>query len=168
MKLLYPNYLFKKTTNITVGFLKEKGIKNLLLDVDNTLTTHKNPIPEEGIPQWVEQMKQAGINMIVISNNYEERVAPFSQKLGLLHHSFSMKPMPMNIIKCMKQIGGNKKNTALVGDQILTDVLGANLTGMMSIMVLAIKEEGTIYFDAKRKFEKKYIQKHIEKYGEPL
>ncbi len=168
MKIMYPDFLFAKTTNITVDFLKKKGIKNLLLDVDNTLTTHKNPTPWEGIEEWTATMKKAGINMIIISNNYEERVAPFAKKLGLLHHSFSMKPLPFNIFKCMEQIGGNRKNTAIVGDQILTDILGGNITGMTSILVLAIKEEGTAYFDIKRKFEKGFIKRHIERNGDPL
>ncbi len=168
MKIMYPDYLFAKTANITVEFLKEKGIKNLLLDVDNTLTTHKNPIPWEGIEEWVENMKNAGINMIIISNNYEERVAPFAKKLGLMHNSFSAKPLPFSIYKCMDKLGATKRDTAIVGDQILTDILGGNFIGITSILVLAIKEEGTAYFDIKRKFEKGFIQRHIQRNGDPL
>ena len=69
MSVFRPQYIFEKTTKITPEFLKEIGVENLLLDVDNTLTTHDNPDPSPGIPQWIEQMKAAGIKMVIISEN---------------------------------------------------------------------------------------------------
>ena len=73
--------------------------------------------------------------------------------------------MPRGFIKAMKHLGSNTKNTAVVGDQIFTDILGAHLMGMTGIMVLAILEEGGIGFKIKRNFEKKYIDEYIAKNG---
>ena len=165
MKLYHPDYIFRKTINITPEFLKNLGITNLLLDVDNTLTTHGNPVPAEGIVEWIKLMHDNGINLMIVSNNYRKRVEPFANLLGLPYSSFSTKPLPRGFKKAMKHMGSNTKNTAVVGDQIFTDILGGHLMGMTSIMVLAILEEGGIGFKIKRNFEKKYIDEYIRKNG---
>ncbi len=168
MSVFKPHYIFEKTTKITPRFLKELGITNLLLDVDNTLTTHDNPDPSPGIPRWIEQMKSAGIKMVIISNNNRERVAPFAAKLGLPFTSMSCKPLPYGYIKGMKILGGNRHNTAMVGDQIFTDVMGANLSGMKCLMVLAIQAEESAGFKFKRKIEKGFIEKYLKQQGGAL
>lgn len=168
MSVFKPHYIFEKTTKITPRFLKELGITNLLLDVDNTLTTHDNPDPTPGIPQWIEQMKSAGIKMVIISNNNRERVAPFAAKLGLPFTSMSCKPLPYGYIKGMKILGGNRHNTAMIGDQIFTDVMGANLSGMKCLMVLAIQAEESAGFKFKRKIEKGFIEKYLKQQGGAL
>ena len=165
MKFYHPDYIFGKTINITPEFLKNLGITNLLLDVDNTLTTHGNPVPAEGIVEWIKLMHDNGINLMIVSNNYKKRVEPFANLLGLPYSCFSTKPLPRGFIKAMKHLGSNTKNTAVVGDQIFTDILGAHLMGMTGIMVLAILEEGGIGFKIKRNFEKKYIDEYIAKNG---
>lgn len=160
-----PDYIFEKTVNITPEFLGELGISNLLLDVDNTLTTHGNPVPAPGIEQWVKDMQNAGINLMIVSNNYDKRVGPFARLLGLPYVSFSTKPLPRGFFKAMKKLGANRKNTAIVGDQIFTDILGAHLLNMKAIMVLAILEEDGLGFKIKRNFEKKYIDRYKQKHG---
>ena len=165
MGLFNPYCIFERTTKITPEFLKEQGITNLLLDVDNTLTTHDNPEPSPGIPEWVAAMRESGIGMVIISNNNKERVEPFAAKLGLPFTSMSCKPLPYGYIKGMKILGSNRKNTAMVGDQIFTDVMGANLTGMKSFMVLAILAEDSAGFKFKRKIEKGFVDKYLKKQG---
>ena len=168
MSLFRPHTIFAKTINITPRFLKEQGITNLLLDVDNTLTTHDNPEPSPGITEWIAEMKANGIGMVIISNNNKERVEPFAAKLGLPFTSMSCKPLPYGYIKGMKILSSNRKNTAMVGDQIFTDVMGANLTGMKCFMVLAILAEDSACFKFKRKIEKGFVDKYLEKQGGAL
>jgi len=168
MSVFKPHYIFKKTTKITPHFLKELGITNLLLDVDNTLTTHNNPEPSPGIEEWLAEMKASGINMVIISNNNKERVRPFAARLGLPFTSMACKPLPFGYKKCMKMLGGNKNNTAMVGDQIFTDVMGANLSGMKCLMVLAILEEDGAGFKFKRKLEKGFVEKYLNQQGGAL
>ncbi len=165
MSIFTPDYIFGKTTDITPEFLKKLGIKNLLLDVDNTLTTHDNPHPGEGIMDWLELMRKSGINMMIVSNNYEKRVQPFADMLGLDFMSFATKPLPRGFLKGMKALRGNKKDTAIIGDQIFTDILGAQLAGITAIMVLPIEEEHGALFKLKRKLEKPVIKKYIDKKG---
>ena len=165
MRIFKPEYIFGKTTNITPEFLKEQGIENLLLDVDNTLTTHNNPEPSEGIDQWLDSMRAAGIRMMIISNNNEERVKPFAARLNLPYSSMSCKPLSIGYNRGLKMLSGNRKNTAIVGDQIFTDVLGGNLKGIRTLMVLAILHEDSAGFKFKRWIEKGFIDKYLSQQG---
>ena len=70
---LRPNYRVGKLWEIPLSFLKENGIQGLILDVDNTLTSHNNPEPEEKAVRWLEDMRLAGIALIIVSNNTKER-----------------------------------------------------------------------------------------------
>lgn len=168
MGVFDPDYIFARTTNITPEFLKEQGIENLLLDVDNTLTTHNNPEPSQGIDQWLDTMRANGIGMVIISNNNEQRVEPFAKRLGLAFNSMSMKPLSLGFSNGLKILGANKKNTAVVGDQIFTDVMGANLMGMKSLMVLPIEAEDMAAFKLKRKLEKPFTDKYFREKGDAL
>lgn len=168
MKLFKPEYIFGKTTNITPEFLKQQGITNLLLDVDNTLTTHNNPEPSEGIDRWLDSMREAGIGMMIISNNNKARVEPFAARLGLPYSSMSCKPLSIGYTRGMKMLGGTKENTAIVGDQIFTDVLGGNLKGIRTLMVMAILHEDSAGFKFKRRIEKGFIDKYLSQQGGAL
>ncbi len=165
MKIFNPDYIFEKTIKITPEFLKEKGIENLLLDVDNTLTTHNNPHPADGIMDWLKTMQDNGIQLMIVSNNQEKRVQPFADLLGLPFMSFATKPLPRGFTKGMKALGGTPENTAIVGDQIFTDIMGGNLRGVTTIMSLPIEHEDGITFKIKRYFEKTYINDYIRKNG---
>ncbi len=168
MALFAPTVYKNRITDITAEELDAWGVRGVLLDVDNTLTTHDNPLPSPGIPEWIDMMKAAGIGMVIISNNNKERVEPFAAKLGLPFTSMSCKPLPFKYIKGMKMLGGNRKNTAMVGDQIFTDVMGANLSGMKCLMVLAILAEESAGFKFKRRIEKGFIEKYLNQQGGPL
>ena len=69
--------------NLTPEILKENEIQGLLLDLDNTLTTHDNPRPADGVLDWIALMKETGIKMVIVSNNHYDRVKPFAEMLGL-------------------------------------------------------------------------------------
>ena len=99
------DFAFRKTVDITPGFLKKHGIKGLILDVDNTLTTHDNPVPAEGITEWLENMRSSGIKLIIVSNNHPERVKPFADPLGLDFVSDSGKPLRKGYTAAMKKMG---------------------------------------------------------------
>ena len=80
MNKLYPNAVARRVWQITPQLLNSWGVKGLILDIDNTLTTHNNPIPEPQVAQWLEGNRRAGIRMIVLSNNHPERVRPLRRR----------------------------------------------------------------------------------------
>ena len=92
---------FERVTDITTQFLAENGIKGLILDLDNTLTTHDNPVPAEGVLDWLDRMKKSGIRLMIVSNNHAPRVTPFAEMLGLPFVSEGAKPLA-DVRKAMK------------------------------------------------------------------
>lgn len=152
-----PTYVFDKVGEITPEFLHKKNIKALLLDLDNTLTTHNNPVPPQSSLDWIAKMKAAGIKLMIVSNNHPPRVLPFAQKLGLDFESEGKKPLTFGYTRAIKRLGVDKKNVAAVGDQIFTDVLGSNLKGIRSIFVFPIEPETSLPFRFKRACEKPFL-----------
>ena len=155
------DFAFRKTVDITPAFLKKHGIKGLILDVDNTLTTHDNPVPAEGIIQWLENMKKNGIKLIIVSNNHAERVRTFADPLGLDFVSDSGKPLKRGYIAAMKKMGLSPEETAAVGDQLFTDVWGANLAKVRMLYVepMELEPKSKRFIRFKRVLEKPFLPK---------
>ena len=76
MPVLQPKVMVRRVTDLDEEFFQSRGIRAVVLDVDNTLTTHGNPVPAPGIPEWIGRMKAAGLELTILSNNYRERVEP--------------------------------------------------------------------------------------------
>lgn len=157
-----PTYVFDKVGEITPEFLHKKQIKGLLLDLDNTLTTHNNPVPPQSSLDWLDEMRAAGIKLMIVSNNHAPRVTPFAEQLGLDFVSEGKKPLTFGYTRAIKRLGLEKRNVAAVGDQIFTDVLGSNLKGIRSIFVFPIEPETSLPFRFKRAIEKAFLPKKPE------
>lgn len=157
--LFKPTYVFNNVTEITVDFLNKHNIKGLLLDLDNTLTTHNNPVPPQSSLDWLDRMKESGIKMMIVSNNSSERVQPFAKALGLHFVPNGKKPLTFGYTQAIKEMGINKKNIAAVGDQIFTDILGSKLKGIRSLFVFPIEPETSLPFRFKRACEKPFLPK---------
>ncbi|MBO5319615.1 MAG: YqeG family HAD IIIA-type phosphatase [Ruminococcus sp.] len=148
---------FRRVTEITPDILKKLGIRGLILDLDNTLTTHDNPVPGEGVLDWLDVMKKNNIRLMIVSNNHAPRVKPFADMLGLEFVSEGKKPLTKGFKEAVEKMGIPKKHIAAVGDQIFTDVLGAGLFGVKMLYVDPIEHEKTTFFKVKRKCEKPFL-----------
>lgn len=158
MKLFTPDDMFDSVTDITPQFLTRNGIKALILDVDNTLTTHGNPQPGAGILQWLDEMHKAKIPMILVSNNSRERVRPFAELLSLDFISRGCKPLTIGLTKACKKFSLCPGEVAIVGDQLFTDILGGKLKGLRCILTAPIQEEDGPFFRLKRKLENRLMK----------
>ncbi len=152
---------FRKASDITPQKLRELGIKGLILDLDNTLTTHDNPVPADGILEWLDCMKKNNIRLMIVSNNHPPRVKPFADMLGLDFVSEGRKPLTKGFREASQKMNLPKNQLAAVGDQIYTDVLGANLYGIKMLYVQPIEHEKTNFFKFKRKMEKPFLPKNF-------
>lgn len=138
MALFFPTIYRDRITDITVEDLKKWGIRGLLLDVDNTLTIYGSQELTPEIATWLKTMQEAGIALTVVSNALERRVAPFADKIGLRHIALSCKPSPIGFWRGIRRLGLSRRECAAVGDQVFTDILGANLGGITSILLKPI------------------------------
>ena len=150
---------FRKITDITPEFLVENNIKGLILDVDNTLTTHDNPVPAEGVTKWILNMKKNKIRLIIVSNNHSPRVKPFADMLGIDFICEGKKPLANGFKQAIKKLRLPKERISAVGDQIFTDVHGANLFGIRMLYTAPIEPEKTTFFKVKRTLEKPFLPK---------
>ena len=127
----------------------------MLLDVDNTLSEPESQTPFPRTIEWAQAMQKAGIALVILSNNYRERVAPFAAQYELPFEPFAMKPLPIGYRKAMKHLGVRASECAAVGDQVYTDIIGANLCGMKSILLDPVVLEEQRSFRVRRKWEQK-------------
>ncbi|MBQ8434465.1 MAG: YqeG family HAD IIIA-type phosphatase [Oscillospiraceae bacterium] len=162
--LFKADFAFRRVVEITPSFLKKHDIRGLLMDLDNTLTTHDNPRPADGVLNWIENIRSSGIKMVIVSNNHPPRVKPFADMLGLEFISEGKKPLSCGFNRAQKLMDIPFKNLAVVGDQIFTDMLGANLKRIKGIFVYPIEKEGKHkkFLRFKRVIEKPFLPKLTE------
>lgn len=154
-----PNIKLHRITDISVELLNKYNIKGLILDVDNTLSTHHGMNLVDGLEDWLDTMQDAGIKLVILSNSKEKRVKPFAEKIGLDYSSLGCKPLPFGYIKVKRMLSLKRRNIATVGDQMFTDVMGGRLFGIKVIMTDLILAEDKNSFIIRRKLEQKFLKK---------
>ncbi|MEG2074307.1 MAG: YqeG family HAD IIIA-type phosphatase, partial [Angelakisella sp.] len=145
--------MFHRIYDIPVDFFCKKGITTLLLDVDNTLTTHNNRETDDKVMQWLCDIRAVGICPMILSNNTNKRVKPFAEKLGMGYIANAMKPLPMRLHKSLSLMKAEASQVAVIGDQIYTDVLCGRLAGCTTILVEPMQTETHGIFPLKRALE---------------
>ena len=156
MSIFKPDFYFKNIFSVTPEFLKDNNIKALLLDADNTLCIFRTDVPVEGVMEWIDKMKSAGIELHICSNGKPGRLTRFSNNVNLPCFYMSLKPLPFKIVKLVKKLGFKREEVALIGDQLFTDILGGNLSKIKTIWLDYIQIEESFSFKLKRSIEKMF------------
>ncbi len=154
MALFRPTAVKQNIFALTPEFLSSLGVRALLLDVDNTIASFSSHRPLPGAVEWANTLKAAGFQLVIVSNNFKRRVSAFAKEFGLPFISFAMKPFPFGYRKGMRLCRVKRRECAIIGDQIFTDVVGANLCGMRSVLLTPIEPEDGVTFRIRRHFEK--------------
>lgn len=128
---------------ITGKALERWGIRLLLADLDNTLAPYGVPLPSRQLLAWRDQLAEHGVALFILSNNrHESRPRTFAQALEVPYIGHAGKPRPAAFRAAMMRMGATPAQTAIVGDQVFTDVLGGNLAGVTTILVRPIRLAG--------------------------
>ena len=135
---LLPKLMADSLTALTPEVLRLHGIRLLMLDFDNTIVPYTTDIPTEPMANWLEVMKSSGIQLCVVSNSHKDRVKVFCEAYKIPCITHAAKPGTRGIRECLERYGVPASQAAIVGDQIYTDTLGGNLSGVMPILVHAI------------------------------
>ena len=133
-----PKIVAEKVTDISPMLLQQRGIRLLMLDFDNTLVPYTTSVPTVAVVDWLKAMQQSDIQICVVSNSRKPRVRVFCEKYGIDCITHAKKPFPKGIRRCLQKYEIPPAECALAGDQIYTDVLGANGQGVTSILIKAI------------------------------
>ncbi len=155
-----PHIQLNRATDITAELLKKMNITCLILDVDNTLCLKKGKIILEGVMNWLSEMQKAGIKLIILSNAKRKRMEGIAQNFGLPFVALGLKPLTIGYRRAAKRMGESIKNCAIVGDQLLTDILGGNLSRCKTILVCPVELENSFGFKIKRGIERKLLKKY--------
>ena len=149
----YPGEYVDSTYEIDFQKLYEKGYRGVIFDIDNTLVPH-GARADKRAADFFEKLKEMGFSCCLLSNNKEERVKMFYKRVRIPYIHDAHKPSVKGYRKAMELMKTHEKNTLFVGDQIFTDVYGANRTGLYSILVKPIHPREEIQIVFKRRLEK--------------
>lgn len=157
--ILKPKAKFDRITDIDIEFLKKNNIKALILDVDNTLIDLDRKLLEN-VEEWIENVKKENIKMCIASNSMKkEKILKVAHELDVPYVYFATKPFKRGLKKAQNILNEKPEYIAEIGDQLFTDVLGANRMKMFSILTVPISFEKNLYARIKRKMEKIILKK---------
>lgn len=135
---LLPTVMTRSLTDLTPEMLEKRGIRLLMLDFDNTIVPYTTNVPTPEMSDWLRMMSASHVQICVVSNSKRDRVPAFCERYGIDCITHAGKPFPGGIRRCLERYHVRPEMCALAGDQIYTDTLGANCTGLQSILVEAI------------------------------
>jgi HAD superfamily phosphatase (TIGR01668 family) len=162
---LVPDSIFRRIECITPDFLQQRGITALVLDVDNTLTGDGSQQLDASVQQWIGRMHDAEISLTIVSNNTAKRVRPFAERIGLGWVPLACKPLSVGLWVARRRLGVPRSRMAMVGDQIFTDCLAANLFGIPCLLTLPRGDDRNRGVKFKRRYEKKYLEEYYRNGG---
>lgn len=162
-KYMFPDYDFQTFREITPVFLKNIGKKALICDIDNTLVPYGIEEPTDEICKWFESLRENGIKIVFVSNNEKSRVAKFCDKIKADYTYKSGKPLKKAAKNALLKLGTKESETAVLGDQLLTDVLTAHFSGMTALWVPSIEKVNTLFFRFKGMIEKPFIKSYFKR-----
>ena len=153
LERFYPTEYIKSVQNIDFQMYYDQGIRGFIFDIDNTLVPHGAPSTKD-VVELFKKIHGIGIDTCLISNNKESRVSPFAYDVDSKFVSNAHKPSTKNYIKAMELMHTDRESTIFVGDQLFTDVYGANRAGIPSVLVKPINKKEEIQIVLKRYLEK--------------
>ena len=157
LKHFLPDQHVKNIFEITPESLKEKGVKGIITDLDNTLVEWDRPYATPMLIEWFDNMRKNEILVTIVSNNNQKRVKAFSDPLQIPFIFQARKPMTQAFNKALKQMGLRKEETVVIGDQLLTDVLGGNRSGFHTILVVPVAQTDGFVTRFNRKVERRIL-----------
>jgi HAD superfamily phosphatase (TIGR01668 family) len=149
----YPQHYIGSAYDIPYAKLYEQGFRGIIFDIDNTLVEHGAPANERAIALFAN-LHGLGYRTTALSNNDEGRVKPFAEAVGCGYIHKAGKPRAASYHKAMEMMGSDRLTTFLVGDQLFTDIWGANKAGIPSWLVAQIDKREELQIVVKRYFEK--------------
>ena len=139
-----PDAYLGGVAEIGLERLWDLGVRGIIVDLDNTLVAYRESTVAPELADWVRAARRRGFGVVLVSNNWSQRVAAIGLHLDVPTVPHAMKPLPAAFLRALRVLGTPRAQTVVVGDQLLTDVLGAKLMGMRAILTEPLTEYGFI------------------------
>lgn len=161
-KVFTPTYIYDSIDKIPFEVLEKNNIKGIMFDLDNTLTDYKGIMSDDKI-EWIKEAKKRGINVCILSNSHrQKKIKGLMKELDINGLNFAMKPMLKGFRYALDLLGVRKENACMIGDQIFTDIWGANRFGIKSILVRPFDANEEFWVKLKRPLENLLIDKETK------
>ena len=161
--MIKPILCIRKYNDVTVEMLLSLNASGIIVDVDNTIAPHGQNIVTEELVNWINVLKDASISICILTNNPQSRGRFFAEELRVSFVAGIVKPWPWGFRNALKKLGTPKENTIMIGDQVFTDLIGANWAGIRTILVDPISKIELSHTKILRKLEKRLIGERDEK-----
>lgn len=163
----YPNQYVPSLFEINTADLKERGIKGILFDLDNTIIPWDLREVNSQVKNWLAGLQDQGFKLCIVSNNNRQRVAEQAVALNIPAIHKAGKPRLRSIRQAMDLIGTKTEDTALVGDQVFTDIFGGNRLGLHTILVVPLAGKEFIGTKVNRQLEKVVLYRYKKRLAKP-
>lgn len=171
LERFYPSLLLNNIYELDISKLKKNHISLLVFDIDNTLVPYFEPYPTDTVLSFLTHLIQEGFSIALVSNNSAERVNLFNENLSLFSVARAKKPLKSGLLKAIRHFHATIETTAVIGDQLFTDVYAGNRLGAFSVYVtpiaLSMDTKETLFFRLKRWMEK-IVMKKMNKRNQTL
>jgi len=157
-KYFCPDRYVKSILEIDTGLLQARGIKGVIVDMDNTIIPYHQRQIDARVQEWMEQMKEQGFKLCIVSNNTAVQGEELARQLDIPAVWYAVKPRRRAFRKALHQMGLSAGKVAVVGDQVFTDVLGGNRLGMYTVLVVPLSQKEMFWTKAVRAVERKILQ----------
>ncbi len=161
---LRPHLYLPSVQSVDPRLLRRRGIRGVVLDLDNTLAGWNSPRPSREVKAWVQRLRGTGIGAVILSNNGRGRVEDFAGWLGVPFIPHARKPSARGFQRALSVLGTTPQSTAVIGDQVFTDILGGNRAGMFTILVTPLTRHEFLGTRAVRHLEDVVLH-HFERSG---
>jgi hypothetical protein len=138
LEWLLPHQVAGTIYDIDLEKLRAEGVTGIICDLDNTLVGARVPSATPELVAWLERVRSMGFRVVVVSNNRRARVSRFAEPHGIPYIYNARKPIRASFRKALALLGVEAGQAVVIGDQLLTDVLGARRTGLRVILVRPI------------------------------
>lgn len=156
--ILLPHLRLERVEQLQPPVLREHGLRALLLDLDETLLAAAATTPDASVRAWADELRGAGIPMAIVSNGTRERVRAVAASLGIAGTPLAGKPRPSAYRRALDPLGVAVGDSAMVGDQLFTDVVGARLAGLRTVLVEPRSEGGLPHTRVLRRIERRVLR----------
>lgn len=158
-KKFYPTFSTPDTYHIDFSRLYKMGYRGVIFDIDNTLVGHDAP-SDYRCQELIHKLKAMGFKTVIVSNNGESRVSKFAKANNCTYVYRALKPSGMGYIKALDKLGLDKSQVICVGDQLFTDIWGANRAGVDSILVGRLFKKEAFHIYIKRVVENFVLRRY--------
>ena len=127
--------------DVSLDELAARGMRGIVVDLDNTVCAYRRPELAAGVADWVAAARDRGFALVLVSNNFTERVTAVGAQLGIPVVPNALKPLPFAFLRALKLLGTPRDATVVIGDQLFTDVLGAKFLGLRTVLTKPLVEK---------------------------